>query len=328
MTPREYATGLALVLRGFLAMGVRPPARVAQFLVPEGVAPWTARRFGPFAWRRFDLREDAPAAAAALRAFRPGVVYGFPSHLALLAAAAVALPRPRLVVTHGEPLAPGERARIAEAFGAPVRQTYGCTELPRVAFECRAGTLHVLDDAVVVEEDEATRDGAGSADLLLTSLYPRALPLCRYRVGDRGRVAARQACACGRRGTVLASVDGRRDDLLRLPGGGRLSPRAVNVVETVPGVREFQLVQPSVERLVVSVVPGAGFDPETGVAEVARVVRAGCAGAAGAAACAAAAAGAGNPGGPGAAVEVVVQLVDAIPRTSAGKRRAVVSEVS
>jgi pilus assembly protein CpaB len=55
------------------------------------------------------------------------------------------------------------------------------------------------------------------------------MPLVRYRVGDRGAVAAADArCACGRSLPVLASVEGRADDVLvtrdgREGGGGRTS---------------------------------------------------------------------------------------------------------
>ena len=85
----------------------------------------------------------------------PTHVLGYPSALAALARLALDgghdLPTPLVVLTNAEPLLDHQRAVIAEAFGCPVRDTYGLAELVVGAAECEAGTLHLWPEVGDVE---------------------------------------------------------------------------------------------------------------------------------------------------------------------------------
>jgi len=116
-------------------------------------------------------------------------VYGYPSALYELAVLGFAVGRPpRVVVATGEPLFGFQRRAIRRAFGAPVVEEFGCTELGTVAFECPQGGLHLTAEQVWLE-----RVGART---LATSLLPRPVPLVRYPLDEP---AAEQAgnCPCG-----------------------------------------------------------------------------------------------------------------------------------
>src|SRR5437773_4765625 len=64
----------------------------------------------------------------------------------------------KVVVTSAEPLAANQRAVIAAAFGAPVRETYGMTENVAAASECEAGRLHQWPEVGLTEtQDEEDR---------------------------------------------------------------------------------------------------------------------------------------------------------------------------
>jgi phenylacetate-CoA ligase len=67
-----------------------------------------------------------------------------------------------------------------------------------VAGECDAGSLHVYADHVHVEiyDGDVPANPGAFGDIVLTSLRNRAMPLVRYRVGDRGRLLA-DRCRCG-----------------------------------------------------------------------------------------------------------------------------------
>jgi phenylacetate-CoA ligase len=125
-----------------------------------------------------------------------------------------------------EPSSDAVRMRIAERLGIWPRDNYGLGEFygPGVAGECEVGGgLHVLSDAFVTEVlDPETAEPAAAGEmgeLVLTSLHKEALPLFRYRTGDRV-MALPQNCPCGNAHTWIGRVPGRisTDDIM-IPGG-------------------------------------------------------------------------------------------------------------
>jgi phenylacetate-CoA ligase len=116
--------------------------------------------------------------------------------------------------------------RVAERLGIWPRDDYGLGEFygPGVASECEAGgCLHVLSDTFIAEivdplTGEPTPEGE-IGELVLTSLHKEALPLFRYRTGDR-LMALPQHCACGMAHRRIGRVTGRihTDDIV-IPGG-------------------------------------------------------------------------------------------------------------
>jgi phenylacetate-CoA ligase len=88
------------------------------------------------------------------------------------------------------------------------------------------------------------------------------MPLIRYCVGDRGAlVTAKGPCICGRTLPILASVEGRSDDVLYTSDGrriGRLDP----AFKTDLSLREAQIIQEALGRVRVRYVPAPNFTPE------------------------------------------------------------------
>jgi ABC-type branched-subunit amino acid transport system ATPase component/phenylacetate-coenzyme A ligase PaaK-like adenylate-forming protein len=125
-----------------------------------------------------------------------------------------------------EPSSDAVRMRIAERFGIWPKDNYGLGEFygPGVAGECESGGgLHVLSDCFIAEvidpeSDEKTPPGK-MGELVLTSLQKEAVPLLRYRTGDRV-LAMSGECPCGCAHTWIGRVPGRiRVDDLMIPGG-------------------------------------------------------------------------------------------------------------
>jgi phenylacetate-CoA ligase len=125
-----------------------------------------------------------------------------------------------------EPSSDAVRTRIAERFGIWPRDNYGLGEFygPGVAGECETGGgLHILSDAFITEvvdpeTGEPTPEGE-MGELVLTSLHKEAVPLFRYRTGDRV-MSLPQSCPCGSGHKWVGRVPGRisTDDIL-IPGG-------------------------------------------------------------------------------------------------------------
>lgn len=138
--------------------------------------------------------DDGPswveAALTLLARHRFAYVYGYPSALHEVASRAPELRRPPgVVVATGEPLFPFQRRAIQKAFGAPVMEEFGCTEIGAVAFECPRGSLHLVAEQVWLEAKPTTT--------LATSLVRRPVPLLRYPLDEPVSEEA-GSCACGR----------------------------------------------------------------------------------------------------------------------------------
>lgn len=214
--------------------------------------------------RQISLRidDDLEAAAGAVRRFRATVLYGPPGYLARLAEAAPDL-RPRIVFTSGE-MIEGNRRPIRDAWGSAVFDVYGSTETKEIAWECPEGAgYHVNADWLLVETIET--EGAGGragGEVVVTSLANFGMPLIRYRLGDTARFLP-HACPCGRSLPLLAPLLGRAVDYFALPNGGAASPYSiVNAIEALPGIARFQVVQETLDRAVVRLVPGPDFGDE------------------------------------------------------------------
>jgi phenylacetate-coenzyme A ligase PaaK-like adenylate-forming protein len=130
------------------------------------------------------------------------------------------------IICGAEPSSDAVRMRVAERLGIWPRDDYGLGEFygPGVASECDAGgCLHVLSDTFIAEvldpdTGEPTAEGE-MGELVLTSLHKEAMPLFRYRTGDR-LMALPQYCPCGMAHTRIGRVRGRicADDIV-IPGG-------------------------------------------------------------------------------------------------------------
>src|SRR5262249_4194907 len=84
------------------------------------------------------------------------------------------------------------------------------------------GLLEVLDD-----DGEPAPPGV-EGELVWTGLVNDAMPLIRYRIGDRGAWLPPRACPCGVGYPAVAPTLTRGGDSLRLADGRRVSPRLLN----------------------------------------------------------------------------------------------------
>jgi phenylacetate-CoA ligase len=102
-------------------------------------------------------------------------------------------------------------------------------------------------------------------DLILTSLHNYAMPFIRYRIGDRGRLAA-GGCPCGRGTPLLASIGGRAVEAFVRADGAVVPPAllvgAVRVLVDPDLISRIQFVQEDYARVRVKVVVAAGAPEE------------------------------------------------------------------
>ncbi len=249
---------------------------------------------------------NIPAYLEAIRRYRLVYLWGYTSSLYALAHEALRLGERlplRVAISNAEPVYPHQRQAIEAAFTCPLRETYGLSEAVVAASECQAGRLHLWPEAGLVEVFDGDQPAPPGAvgDLVCTGLFNADMPLIRYRVGDRGALAPPdERCACGRTLPLLASLEGRCDDVLLTRDGrriGRLDP----VFKADMPIVEAQIIQETLDRVRIRYVPADGYTPQVGELMAERLRQ--------------------RMG----AVEVALEAVEQVPRQPNGKFRAVIS---
>jgi len=280
----RYATAAeqAASWRSYRWYGVRPGDRQARFwgtpLQGRARARYRAidwvlnrSRFSAFAFQRADLDRYF----AELAQDRPHWAYGYVSMLCQFATHCLERGLPlaelgvRAVVTTSEVLSEADRRTIAEAFGAPVYNEYGCGEVGAVLYECEKASLHLMAENLHLELVADPTDGEPDAHrILVTDLHNRATPLIRYDVADR--VVPAGACACGRGLPAFRKVFGRAYDFVETSDGTRYHGEFFMYMleearEAGAPILQAQFVQQSRDHIHINIVGSAGYMPTHGV---------------------------------------------------------------
>jgi phenylacetate-CoA ligase len=249
---------------------------------------------------------NLPAYVNELRKRKPPWLHGYPSLLALLAAHLSESGSDlgygvRWVTTGAENLLPQQVQLIERAFGVKPIQHYGLTEGVANISECELGALHVDEDFAAVEFIPLGDDGLHR--MIGTNLANLATPLLRYESQDLVTLCGGASCSCGRPGRVVERIDGRLEDYVLLRNGVRVG-RMDHVFKDMVNIVEAQIYQVEPGELTIRVVRGENYgeaDEGALLRETAKRV--------------------------GDDTGIKIEYVSALPRSSTGKLRFVVSEI-
>ena len=169
------------------------------------------------------------------------------------------------IITTAEMLLPGQREFLELVLKGKVFNRYGCREVSVIASECEFHRgMHINSEALFVEIEPDLGSPDKSGRILVTDLLNYSMPLIRYEIGDVGKWKEDQNCPCGRHLPLLADVQGRTTDFLVLSGGRQISgPALTLVVSDMTDVRQVQFVQRNPKLILLRVVPGDKYGPET-----------------------------------------------------------------
>lgn len=120
-----------------------------------------------------------------------------------------------------EMLSEADRAIIERGFGVPCFNEYGAAELELIAFENSAKKWLLNEENLFVEivDEQGLPLPNGQEGLLaITSLHNKAMPLIRYKIGDRG-IISNERVGFNR---VLQQLTGRTNDIAELPSGKKV----------------------------------------------------------------------------------------------------------
>ncbi len=169
-----------------------------------------------------------------------------------------------------------ERAKCEQVFHSKVYDRYGCEEVSLIASECEAHEgLHINTDSLIVEviEDGKQVKEGKEGKVIVTDLRNTAMPFIRYQVGDMA-IPSNKQCSCGRSYPLLTKIAGRIADYLITPDGQWVSGISLteNFATLIPGVEQVQIIQDMQDHLLLRIVPGADFGPQSRT-EIQRLIK-------------------------------------------------------
>jgi putative adenylate-forming enzyme len=213
---RERARWAGVLLARLLPRGLFAGERVALFLRANNNlysavrSPWLSFEF-------FDLLEPLAQLFERLESYAPTIIVGPAQVLRAIAEATIAQRvaiHPRKVISGAEVLEAFDRAFLAKAFG-DVGEVYQATE-GFLGATCPQGTLHLNEAHLHVEPQWLDERRFVP---VITDFMRYTQPIVRYRLDD---ILVKRAapCPCGSHEMALERVEGRCDDMLKLPGQG------------------------------------------------------------------------------------------------------------
>jgi phenylacetate-CoA ligase len=213
---------------------------------------------GTYRFSAYNLSEQATRHAGDLiLSLRPDFIISYSGALEFLArvnedrAEQFARLGLKTAIATGEVFPTPDGPAVAQRIlGCPVSMEYGSVETDVIAHtslshEMDVGTVppayRVFWRRYFLECEDAGPDGERA--LLVTSLFPRAFPLIRYRIGDFVRLFDGDE---PRALTRMTAVVGRSNSFVELSDGTRVHTMGLkHCVEGIESVSRFQVVQPA-----------------------------------------------------------------------------------
>lgn len=214
-----------------------------------------------------------------IRSMRPKMLFGYPSALSHIATYAegrgIKMDRLgiRVAFVTSERLYDHQRDKIEAIFGCPVANGYGGRDAGFIAHQCPQGGMHITAEDILVEiidKGGNVLPKGEAGEIVVTHLATRDFPFIRYRTGDVG-VLDTEICSCGRGLPLLKDIQGRTTDFVIARDGTVLHGLAlIYVLRDLSGVKEFKIVQESLERTEIQIVREEGYrqDSEISIREV------------------------------------------------------------
>ncbi len=246
-----------------------------------------------------------------INSFKPKYIYGYASSLYFLSNWIEKnwdkdVHSPIGIFTTAEKLYPYMRKKIENVFDTEVFDNYGLNDGGVSAYECKEHQgLHIDMERAVMEiaDKEGHQIENGEGKIIATSLYNYSLPFIRYDTGDIGIITS-EKCGCGRPYKLLKEIKGREQEMLITPEGKFIHGEYfTHIFWEIPYVKEFQIVQEKIDKIVIKIVPDENFD-EKYLNKIKEIIRM-----------------------RSKSWNIEFKIVDKINRTKAGKYKFVINEV-
>lgn len=270
-TRRDLNAWHEVLARSLACAGLRPGDVVmnacAHHFFPEGLALHVAAE-SLDATLVPSTTGDVDRQIALLKEFGVSVILCTPSYFLYLLERAEKTRVPwnelslRAAIFVGEPWGEDVRRRVEQAAAVRAYDVYGLPEIlgPGIGAECCHQGLHLFEDHFYPEiidpkTGQPVADGE-EGELVLTALVREAIPLIRYRTGDRTALLT-EPCPCGRTLRRIRRIERRSEETLAIQGVQVFPAQIEAVLKAVGGAmppyRIVHAAERGVDRLEVQV---------------------------------------------------------------------------
>ena len=163
-------------------------------------------------------------------------------------------PSLKICITTSEMLIEDDKKIIERAFGVPVVNEYGASELGVIALNNLKNEWILNQEDLFVEilddNNNPVKDGE-EGNIIVTCLYNRANPFIRYKVGDIGVIKK-----ISPHKQILESLKGRTNDFAILPSGKKAAGMTFYVLTKAimdkdGNIKEFKIIQTQINKFVI-----------------------------------------------------------------------------
>lgn len=110
-------------------------------------------------------------------------------------------PNLKMIKGTSEKIFPFYQETVIEAFGRKIVSEYGAAETGIIAYEYPCGSMHIIDENVLVETN-------GEGEAIVTNFRSKSFPVIRYSLGDSIKLKS-EKCSCGRNSMIVEDIEGR-----------------------------------------------------------------------------------------------------------------------
>lgn len=212
---------------------------------------------------------------------------------------------PRFLFPSAEKLYDYQREQISRVLpNIQIMEHYGFSENAASASKCINGCYHEDFELGHMELKGAVKTEDGfTGELLATGFHNFGMPFIRYNVGDTLTFSSTK-CTCGLNSQMIANIEGRNEDYIITPEGVRIM-RFDYIFKNTKAIKECQVVQRKYGEIILVIVRRTSYsiDVENELVDAVHSLI--------------------SP-----TLKVNFEYVTEIPRTKAGKFKAVVSELN
>jgi|SRR5690606_9898852 len=162
-------------------------------------------------------------------------------------------PSLQVCVVTSEMLFENDRKLINDSLGVPLLNEYGSAESSVLAIENKHYEWQLNTEDVFVEildEDNNSLNYGSPGSIVITSLYNKANPFIRYKIGDIGTIQK-----LSEKKKILKNLEGRTNDFILLPSGRKAAGMTFYsltkaIMDEKGNIKEFKIVQKEVNKLI------------------------------------------------------------------------------
>ena len=212
--------------------------------------------------------------------------------------------QPKHIFTGAEKLYENQKTILENVFkGVQIHELYSFSEQAAIATHCKNSVYHEDFEIGHMELDKAVSVENGmQGEILATGFANLGMPFIRYQNGDTAVFSDRE-CGCGLHSQIIEDIVGRNEDYIITPEGLHIQ-RLDYIFKDAQDVKECQVVQRELGEMILRIVKRNTYNVASEkklLVNIAQWV---------------------SP-----TIKVKFEYMDEIPRTKAGKFKAVVSEL-